>query len=36
MTETTAHAHRDAKKCAKCGTNNNEKNTTCIGCGTAL
>ncbi len=29
-------ALREAKKCANCGANNNVKNSTCIGCGTAL
>jgi hypothetical protein len=27
---------KEARKCATCGTNNNVKNTTCIGCGAAL
>lgn len=26
----------DARTCAKCGAKNNEKNSTCIGCGTAM
>lgn len=29
-------ATREARKCAKCGANNNENNKTCIGCGDAL
>ena len=27
---------REARTCAKCGTQNNENNSQCIGCGTAL
>ena len=26
----------ESRRCAVCGTNNNAKNTTCIGCGGAL
>lgn len=36
MTVKVQHQHREAKKCAKCGANNNENNTTCIGCGDAM